>query len=76
MEIDYPLTVAAPDRASGLDRHFRVTFDSRFQDVHVSTYKGVSFPEAPRGTLSHWAVIETDDKTMKLANYQAAVPST
>jgi len=35
-------------------------------------YRGVGFHEAPRGTLSHWMVIE--DK--KLKNYQAVVPST
>ncbi|WP_303851930.1 nickel-dependent hydrogenase large subunit [Seleniivibrio woodruffii] len=35
-------------------------------------YQGVGFHEAPRGTLSHWMVIE--DK--KLKNYQAVVPST
>jgi hydrogenase large subunit len=42
------------------------------------TYKGVGFHEAPRGTLSHWSVIEAskDGKSMKLANYQAVVPST
>jgi hydrogenase large subunit len=40
------------------------------------TYKGVGFHEAPRGTLSHWSVIQTDGKTMKLENYQAVVPST
>jgi hydrogenase large subunit len=40
------------------------------------TYRGVGFHEAPRGTLSHWSVIETDGKTMKLKNYQAVVPST
>jgi len=39
-------------------------------------YKGVGFHEAPRGTLSHWAVITTDGKSMKLKNYQAVVPST
>jgi hydrogenase large subunit len=39
-------------------------------------YKGVGFHEAPRGTLSHWSVIETDGKAMKLKNYQAVVPST
>jgi hydrogenase large subunit len=33
---------------------------------------GVGFHEAPRGTLSHWCVIENG----KLANYQAVVPST
>jgi hydrogenase large subunit len=40
------------------------------------TYKGVGFHEAPRGTLSHWSVIESDGKSMKLKNYQAVVPST
>ena len=34
--------------------------------------KGVGFHEAPRGALSHWAVIRDG----KLANYQAVVPST
>jgi hydrogenase large subunit len=40
------------------------------------TYRGVGFHEAPRGTLSHWSVIESDGKSMKLVNYQAVVPST
>ncbi|ABC80254.1 nickel-dependent hydrogenase large subunit [Anaeromyxobacter dehalogenans] len=39
-------------------------------------YKGVGFHEAPRGTLSHWCVIEADKKGMKLKNYQCVVPST
>jgi hydrogenase large subunit len=34
--------------------------------------KGVGFMEAPRGALTHWAVIENG----KLSNYQAVVPST
>lgn len=34
--------------------------------------EGVGFHEAPRGVLSHWAVI----KDGKLANYQAVVPTT
>lgn len=34
--------------------------------------EGVGFHEAPRGTLSHWAVIEDGI----LANYQAVVPTT
>ena len=33
---------------------------------------GVGFHEAPRGTLSHWVVIENG----KIRNYQAVVPST
>jgi hydrogenase large subunit len=36
------------------------------------TVMGVGFHEAPRGTLSHWCVIDNG----KLANYQAVVPST
>lgn len=35
-------------------------------------YQGVGFHEAPRGTLSHWMVVENG----KLSNYQAVVPST
>jgi hydrogenase large subunit len=34
--------------------------------------RGFGFHEAPRGTLSHWTVIEGG----KIANYQAVVPST
>ncbi len=34
--------------------------------------RGVGFHEAPRGTLSHWVVIED----AKIKNYQAVVPST
>lgn len=34
--------------------------------------RGVGFHEAPRGTLSHWIVIENG----KIRNYQAVVPST
>jgi hydrogenase large subunit len=41
-----------------------------------ATYEGVGLHEAPRGTLSHWTVIESDGKAMKLKNYQAVVPST
>ena len=36
------------------------------------TIEGVGLHEAPRGTLSHWCVIEDG----KLKNYQAVVPST
>ena len=36
------------------------------------TIKGVGFHEAPRGTLSHWVVIENG----KIKNYQCVVPST
>jgi hydrogenase large subunit len=34
--------------------------------------RGVGWLEAPRGTLSHWVVIESG----AIANYQAVVPST
>ncbi len=34
--------------------------------------RGFGFHEAPRGTLSHWAVIENG----KIGNYQAVVPTT
>lgn len=34
--------------------------------------KGVGFHQAPRGTLSHWVVIDNG----KIKNYQAVVPST
>ncbi|MBL8489822.1 MAG: nickel-dependent hydrogenase large subunit [Rhodocyclaceae bacterium] len=34
--------------------------------------RGVGFHQAPRGTLSHWVVIENG----KIKNYQAVVPST
>ena len=34
--------------------------------------RGVGFHQAPRGTLSHWVVIEDG----KIKNYQAVVPST
>jgi hydrogenase large subunit len=37
-----------------------------------SEIKGVGFHQAPRGTLSHWVVIEDG----KIKNYQAVVPST
>jgi hypothetical protein len=35
LELEYPLIVAVPDDATGLERHFRITFDSTFLDVHV-----------------------------------------
>jgi len=44
--------------------------------LQPGTYRGVGFHEAPRGTLSHWSVIASDGRTMKLENYQAVVPST
>jgi len=41
-------------------------------EIPKGEYKGVGFHEAPRGTLSHWVVIEKQ----KIKNYQAVVPST
>jgi len=43
-------------------------------DVHFpkGEQRGVGLHEAPRGTLSHWIVIENG----KIRNYQAVVPST
>lgn len=41
-------------------------------EIPKGEYKGVGFHEAPRGTLSHWIVIEKQ----KIKNYQAVVPST
>jgi hydrogenase large subunit len=40
--------------------------------LRSGSWRGVGFHEAPRGTLSHWCVIEGG----KLRNYQAVVPST
>src|SRR6266568_258340 len=51
-------------------------FVDPMKNLKPGTYKGVGFHEAPRGTLSHWTVIESDGKAMKLENYQAVVPST
>jgi hydrogenase large subunit len=51
-------------------------FVDPLKNLKPGTYRGVGFHEAPRGTLSHWSVIESDGKAMKLANYQAVVPST
>jgi hydrogenase large subunit len=45
-------------------------------NLKPGTYEGVGLHEAPRGTLSHWTVIEADSKSMRLKNYQAVVPST
>jgi hydrogenase large subunit len=41
-------------------------------EIPKGEYRGVGFHEAPRGTLSHWIVIEN----RKIKNYQAVVPST
>jgi hydrogenase large subunit len=40
------------------------------------TFRGVGFHEAPRGALSHWCVIASDGKAMRIERYQAVVPST
>jgi hydrogenase large subunit len=51
-------------------------FTDPMATLKPGTYRGVGFHEAPRGTLSHWTVIQSDGKSMKLENYQAVVPST
>jgi hydrogenase large subunit len=48
------------------------TFVDPMPKLRTGTYQGVGFHEAPRGTLSHWSVIENG----KIRNYQAVVPST
>jgi hydrogenase large subunit len=40
--------------------------------LQSGTWRGVGFHEAPRGTLSHWCVLENG----KIKNYQCVVPST
>jgi hydrogenase large subunit len=40
------------------------------------TFRGVGFHEAPRGALSHWCVLSSDGKAMRIERYQAVVPST
>jgi hydrogenase large subunit len=47
-------------------------FNDPMPKLAKGEYQGVGFHEAPRGTLSHWAVI----KDGKIVNYQAVVPST
>jgi hydrogenase large subunit len=42
------------------------------EPVFKGEQRGFGFHEAPRGTLSHWVVIQDG----KIANYQAVVPST
>jgi hydrogenase large subunit len=51
-------------------------FNDPMANLKAGTYEGVGLHEAPRGTLSHWTVIESDGKAMKLKNYQCVVPST
>ncbi len=47
-------------------------FNDPSEKLRKGTYEGVGLHEAPRGTLSHWCVIEDG----KLKNYQCVVPST
>jgi hydrogenase large subunit len=42
------------------------------EKLRTGSYQGVGYHEAPRGTLSHWTVIEAG----KIKNYQCVVPST
>jgi hydrogenase large subunit len=51
-------------------------FDDPLAALRPGTLRGVGLHEAPRGALSHWSVIESDGKAMKIRNYQAVVPST
>jgi len=62
-------------------KHYQLLLDNILSgDTSVATpfqfpagrIEGVGFHEAPRGTLSHWVVIEDG----KIANYQAVVPTT
>lgn len=50
------------------------TFNEKYWEPSswAKSMKGVGVMEAPRGALSHWAVIENG----RIANYQAVVPST
>jgi hydrogenase large subunit len=54
----------------------RTVFVDPMAGLRPGEHRGVGFHEAPRGTLSHWCVISSDGKSMKLDNYQAVVPST
>jgi hydrogenase large subunit len=54
----------------------KAIFVDPLKALRPGTFRGVGFHEAPRGTLSHWVVVESDGKSMKIANYQAVVPST
>jgi hydrogenase large subunit len=54
----------------------RAIFVDPMAGLKPGEFRGVGFHEAPRGTLSHWCVISSDGKAMKLDNYQAVVPST
>jgi hypothetical protein len=44
--VDYPLIFTAEDRDTGLDRHFKITFDGRFVDVHALRPSAPLAPEA------------------------------
>jgi hydrogenase large subunit len=44
--------------------------------LRPGTFRGIGLHEAPRGALSHWVVVASDGKAMKIQNYQAVVPST
>src|SRR5438876_5069456 len=50
LDIDYPLIIVVPDPATGLERHFRIAFDSTFLDVHVVGERP-PFSEADRARL-------------------------
>jgi hydrogenase large subunit len=51
-------------------------FEDPMATLRAGTFRGVGLHEAPRGALSHWVVIASDGKGMRIENYQAVVPST
>jgi len=53
LQVEYPLIVVASDPATGLERHFRITFDSSFLDVHVVGDRP-PFGEADRARLEDY----------------------
>lgn len=62
-------------------KHWQLLFDNVTRgdlaiynrpEFPTGTVEGMGFHEAPRGTLSHWCVVENG----KIRNYQAVVPTT
>jgi Ni,Fe-hydrogenase I large subunit len=70
---EHSLTLLEELQANIAGGDLRIHDDSRWDPGSwPARARGVGFHEAPRGGLSHWAVIEDG----RLANYQAVVPST
>ena len=72
-----PLRDALRARAEALAAPGRQHREGRHGDLQPAEFpkgevEGVGFHEAPRGTLSHWVVIDDG----KIKNYQAVVPTT